>query len=112
MSVLPCDWRIVCVHFMLGALVLYVVCGGRGVTRMARAPHRQTLRFKHMRPPFTTFLVLDSPEWRQRILDMPRCLLDPWTRWLLELYPTLEGDELHQYMYLVALLLKVDISVV
>jgi hypothetical protein len=73
-------------------------------------PLRQTLSFKHMRPPFTTFLLLEQPEWRERILAMRPCLLDNWTRWLLGLYPTLEGDECQTYMYLVALLLKVDIS--
>ena len=68
------------------------------------------LASRHRRCPFQTFLMIPDPTQAQRIIDCGDCLHDDWTRALLKLYPTLEGEEVREVVSAVASILKVDIS--
>ena len=81
----------------------------RCLSRMGCA-FEKLLRSRHDACPFVTFLVLVDPSVADKITRMPPCLLDPWTKRLLDMYPTMQGDELIHIIAAVAEVLRVDIS--
>ena len=84
----------------------------RMLSRMGCA-FEKILGSRHRRTPYLTFLAPHSAATRERIRRLGAtspCMLDPWTKGLLEKHPQFDTPELFATLDLVAKLLRVDIS--
>ena len=68
------------------------------------------LKSRRQKFPFQTFRLLADPGLAAGFRDAPECSLDRWTKSVREAWPSLEGPELQQTLYSIAILLRVDIS--
>ena len=81
----------------------------RLISRQGCAFHKLAAA-RHQNYPFQTFRILVDPAISQAVVDSPACLLDKWTLGLRKKYPDMASDELKHVLYIVASLLKLDIS--
>ena len=81
----------------------------RCLSRMGCA-FMKLLASRHQKFPYQVFRLLVAPHLAAEFRAVSDCMLDEWTKWLKRSWPTLEGEELTQVLYTVAILLRMDIS--
>lgn len=79
------------------------------ISRLACVVH-ELLEVPHRAFPTRMFLLMVQPELASAFAEEPECLLDPWSRKLREMYPSLAGAEFQSTLLLCALLCWSDIS--
>lgn len=81
----------------------------RLLSRAGCAVHELFVR-PHKRLPFQVFRLLKEPELAAELVKTPPCMVDEWTKKLLQQHPDLSGTEFLQKLSLVALMAWKDIA--
>lgn len=67
------------------------------------------LQHQHLKFPIKMFNLLHNPQLAESYKSTPECLLDPWSKQLLQDHPDLSGPLLQQKLHLHAMLMYTDI---